>query len=205
MTPSRIRIGLVAFLGSIAACSSGADPGQSDACATCLQNGQPVGDAGRDQWVNGICFPDCSSATCRAPKDGCGGLCPGVCKSGEHGCFYDVVCPAGFSCLEFEDGTTTCLPGECAFRVLAPPLCGSPDASCGDKCPSCTPRCEGLECGPDPNCDQSCGTCTGDKYCSGAGQCVQPTCDPPILVPDGDGGLRPIQELDSGFSNTCRG
>jgi len=43
--------------------------------------------------VDGICFPDCSSATCRKPNDGCGGFCPGICKSGEHGCFYDVVCP----------------------------------------------------------------------------------------------------------------
>ncbi len=205
-----MAVALVALFGLIAGCSGGGDTGPSDAgpsgaCIACSQDDHRAPDAARDQWVDGICFPDCSSASCLQPQDGCGGLCPGVCKSGEHGCVYDVVCPAGFLCLAFADGTTTCLPAECEVQILAPPICGTPDASCGDKCPSCTPTCDGRECGPDPSCAQSCGTCSGDQYCSGLGQCVQPTCDPPILVPDGDGGLRPIDEIDSGFSTTCRG
>jgi hypothetical protein len=204
MTPLRIGGALIALFVWIGGCSGGDDGGQSSACAACSQDGGQGGEASRDEGPGGICRPDCSSATCLEPGDRCGGLCPGVCQSREKGCKVDVVCPPGFSCLASADGTTTCLPGTCAFRVLVPPLCGSPDAACGDDCPQCTPRCEGLECGPDPNCGQSCGTCTGGKYCSGVGKCVQPTCDPPIMVPDGDGGLRPIMELDGSF-NSCPG
>jgi RHS repeat-associated protein len=140
-----------------------------------------------------VCTPNCSSATCANPSDGCGGLCPGVCGGGSTGCTADVNCPAGFVCIPSEDGTRTCRPGECAFRVLAPPLCGAPGAACGDQCPSCTARCDGRQCGLDPNCGQSCGpACGAGTYCSDAGQCVQATTQPPISVPDGAGGVRVV-------------
>jgi len=158
---------------------------------------------GRSYDDRGICIPDCSSATCRNPKDTCGGECLGVCARGELGCVYDLHCQPTFSCVAYSDGTTTCLPRSCVFTVLAPPRCGSPDAECG-RCPECTPSCENRQCGPDPNCGQSCGTCAAGKYCGGGGKCVQPTCDPPIMVSDGDGGMRPIKELDGSF-NPCSG
>jgi hypothetical protein len=151
----------------------------------------------------GICIPDCSSATCLSPKDTCGGECPGVCARGEPGCKDSIHCQVEFTCIGYADGTTTCLPSSCAFTILMPPRCGSPEAECG-KCPECTPQCENRECGPDPNCGQSCGTCAGEKFCSTFGTCLQPTCDPPIMVPDGDGGMRPLPELD-GSIKVCPG
>ncbi len=142
-----------------------------------------------------ICTPNCSQATCANPVDGCGGQCPGVCVGGQPGCTSDLNCPAGFSCLKGADGINICRPGACAFRLLVPPLCGSPGALCGDTCPVCTPRCDGRQCGADPNCGQSCGSCGSGTSCNGDGQCVPPTTDPPITVSTPDGGTRPINDL----------
>jgi hypothetical protein len=146
------------------------------------------------------CRPDCSVATCQNPKDTCGGECPGVCAN-ESGCKYDVHCQPGYACVH-QDQTTTCLPADCLGRVLVPPLCGLPGAKCGEKCPPCTPTCDGRMCGPDPSCGESCGTCGTGESCNGFGQCVPPSCDPPIFVPDGDGGMRPVGDLDA--SGVCR-
>jgi len=142
-----------------------------------------------------ICTPDCSRATCANPDDGCGGKCAGVCGAGQPGCPDDVTCPNGYSCLRGSDGVNTCLPGSCAFRVLTPPLCGTPGAPCGDTCPVCTPRCEGRQCGADPNCGQSCGSCAAGTICNANGQCVPPTSDPPIIITTPGGGPRPINDL----------
>ncbi len=122
----------------------------------------------------GTCEPKCSSATCQNPGDQCGGQCPGVCANGQSGCKTDINCQTGSVCLAYPDGTTACLPGNCAFRVLMPPLCGLPGAECGETCPTCTPRCEGRTCGPDPNCGQSCGSCATGEYCGGARKSAPP-------------------------------
>jgi RHS repeat-associated protein len=144
-----------------------------------------------------VCTPNCASATCDNSLDGCGGQCPGVCGTNGTGCTDDVNCQPGFACILGAGGTHICKPADCAFHVLAPPLCGVPGAHCGDVCPACTPRCDGRTCGPDPNCGQSCGTCAAGSYCASNGTCVTPTARPPLQVPDGHGGTKPVPELGS--------
>lgn len=64
-------------------------------------------------------------------------------------------------------------------------------AGCGGEEDSCTPACEGKECGDD-GCDGTCGSCPGAApICSDAGQCVQdctPTCAGKVCGGDGCGG-----------------
>jgi hypothetical protein len=82
-------------------------------------------------------------------------------------------CSLGYQCLATDDGGSICLPGDCAFMVLEPPLCGTPDAKCGDERPVCTPQCEARECGPDPVCGKSCGECDpATSYCNLSGECA---------------------------------
>jgi RHS repeat-associated protein len=142
-----------------------------------------------------VCTPSCSAATCQNPDDGCGGLCLNVCKNGEPGCQDDITCAPGFSCIAGTDGVNACRPGSCAFQVLAPPLCGTPGAPCGDTCPTCTASCEGRQCGPDPSCGKSCGTCGAGTVCDLSGQCVTPHVATRPTVPDGNGGQKPLPEL----------
>ena len=144
-----------------------------------------------------VCPRNCAIATCQNPADGCGGVCPSVCKNGDTGCTNDVSCGSGLSCIAGTDGVNTCRPSYCAFQVLAPPLCGSKGAPCGDQCPSCTPSCDGRQCGLDPSCGQSCGSCGAGTSCNISGQCVAPTTDSRPTVPDGKGGQRPLPELPS--------
>jgi hypothetical protein len=150
-----------------------------------------------------ICTPDCSTATCQDPGDGCRGRCPASCGPKETGCSHDIDCPAGYGCMARPDGSTQCLPSDlCQFRTVAPPLCGSPEAPCGEQCPTCTPLCDGRQCGADPRCGASCGSCGAGTSCNIAGQCVAPTLEPPILVPDGLGGERPVEDLPPGATST---
>ncbi len=144
-----------------------------------------------------ICAPDCSSATCANPSDGCGGECPAVCGPNEPGCTESLQCPPDYACVEDGAGSSVCYPDFCSFRTLAPPLCGHPGAPCGDECPACTAQCDGRECGPDPNCDVSCGTCSAGSFCNIAGQCVTGQPEEPVLVPDGNGGTQPLPELEA--------
>jgi RHS repeat-associated protein len=139
-----------------------------------------------------VCTPNCSSATCANPSDGCGGVCPGACPSGSTGCTVDATCPPGFACIPADDGTTTCRPADCAYRQMVPPLCGVSGAPCGEQCPACTPRCDGRQCGSDPNCGQSCGTCEAGQVCDGAGQCQTPAVTEPIMVTDQNGEPQPV-------------
>ncbi len=136
-----------------------------------------------------VCTPDCSAATCANPSDGCGGRCPAVCNPGET-CSEDVDCPADYACTE-----SGCRPELCTYRLLEPPLCGSPGAPCGEQCPACTPQCDGRSCGLDPNCGKSCGVCASGSHCTIDGQCVTPAEDPALLIPDGQGGTRPLDDL----------
>jgi RHS repeat-associated protein len=145
-----------------------------------------------------ICTPDCSSATCQNPSDGCGGECPNVCDDGEEGCEDDVHCQEGSTCAQGPNGIRKCRPEECDFRKVAPPLCGTPDAPCGEECPVCTPQCDSRECGPDPRCGASCGGCSDGEFCDLAGQCSPRPSDPPVSVPDGDGGDRDLEDLPPG-------
>ena len=141
-----------------------------------------------------LCTANCSAATCDNPSDGCGGICPGVCQNGQH-CTEDVHCPSGGVCLEDAQGVPTCRPAVCAFKTLTPPLCGSPGATCGDQCPTCTQRCENRQCGVDPNCGQSCGTCAAGAFCDANGQCVTPNVPQKLKIPDGNGGVRDLDDL----------
>jgi RHS repeat-associated protein len=148
---------------------------------------------------NCICIPDCSSATPENPSDGCGGLCRAVCPIGLRGCCtQDYECAGGGACLTDPDGVRTCRPtgsNGCDNRALKPPLCGTPSALCGPVCPTCTPNCAGRECGPDPECGESCGTPAEDEYCDEAGQIRSASVEPPVQVPDGNGGLRDLLDV----------
>jgi hypothetical protein len=156
-----------------------------------------------------IPLPDCSHATCANPSDGAGGICPGVCPIGGNPdgtgtCTDDIECPAGSSCHPEADGLRRCRRDDLCppGTTVAPPLCGSPSAPCGVTCPTNTPQCQGRECGPDPLFGQSCGSCAGGSFCSAEGKCVQPTSDPPPLVPDGSGGSVPLEPLPTAPANT---
>lgn len=59
------------------------------------------------------------------------------------------------------EGNAVCRPRECL--TAQPPLCGSPEATCGATCPQ--PDCAGRECGEDPRFGISCGSCGPHRYC----------------------------------------
>jgi len=104
----------------------------------------------------------------------CAGVCPAgescaVCLDGKT-CENVEIC-AGSFCIANDTWTkATCRPLECAFSPVVPPLCGTPDALCGEEC--CQPDCAGRECGDDPRCGLSCGTCGPETFCDfEAGKC----------------------------------
>jgi len=77
---------------------------------------------------------------------------------------------AGSYCIANDAWTqAVCRPIECAFSRLVPPLCGTPDAPCGEEC--CKPDCTDRVCGEDPRCGLSCGTCEPESFCTIDGQC----------------------------------
>src|SRR6185295_12112626 len=119
-----------------------------------------------------ICTSDCSTATAANPDDHCGGVCPHLCPMGQQCCTSDLNCPTGAFCDAQPSGPGICRPGSCANQHLAPPLCGSTNAPCGEQCPECTPECDGRECGPEAACGTSCGTCSAGQFCSGDGHCL---------------------------------
>jgi hypothetical protein len=73
-----------------------------------------------------------------------------------------------------------CRPAEC-LGILIPPLCGSPDAPCGEEC--CQPDCGAKKCGTEDRCGESCGTCDPNYQCSIDGQC---NLEPIVLLCPGD-------------------
>ena len=131
-------------------------------------------DTDPDQYVDGVCVPDCETAEgvekdCGA--DGCGSLC-GVCGFG-------FECKEGFCVVE-------CL-AVCAGRECGPdPVCLESCGECDDgfdcnpagKCtPICVPEinCADKECGGD-GCGGSCGICPGNEICTGAQVCEPHPC-----------------------------
>ncbi len=169
-------------------CASGCPTGQvcGTVCGgtpTCIplgcscenQAGNPMPSAGCYPYVPPRCT--CDNATCDNPLDSCGEqTCPGVCELGDscQFCVDNEMCNGepcrGGLCLLARTGLATCRPTECAFSQLMPPLCGSPDALCGEEC--CLPDCEGFQCGQDRLCGVSCGTCAPHHSCVG-NQCTQ--------------------------------
>lgn len=115
--------------------------GLNDAAGVCVDPSCPSNDetkCGTRKSLCGIqciCTPECSAATCASSDDGCGDVCPGVCKSGEP-CRESLECPIDFACLATPDGAGICRPNTCLFKVLEPPLCGVPGAPCGEQCPT---------------------------------------------------------------------
>jgi hypothetical protein len=69
----------------------------------------------------------------------------------------------------------------CLGQTLAPPLCGSPDAPCGEEC--CKPECGGKKCGTESQCGSSCGKCDPNYDCTIDGQC---NVEPAVLLCPGD-------------------
>ncbi|HKO47649.1 MAG TPA: FG-GAP-like repeat-containing protein, partial [Polyangiaceae bacterium] len=148
-----------------------------------------------------VCTPNCAAATCQNPSDGCNGICPGVCgpgggSGGGGPCQDDITCGVGFSCIAGPNGVSSCRPSSCAFKI-----CGQAGPECGDLCPSCTPHCDGRQCGPDPHCGQDCGSCGDGTFCGVAGNCVTATPPPEITVPDGDGGSKVLPPLPDSPTN----
>lgn len=157
------------------------------------------------------CVQQCEGKVCGGDlSDNCNSRCTGVCGPDDVGCQQDSDCESGFICVVgggprkgHPAGTNVCMPAGigCESGSVAPPLCGSVDAPCGE-CVSCTPQCADRECGPDPRCGASCGSCAGGEVCNGAGQCVEPFESPPVEVPDGSGGTREVTPLPSPEPNT---
>jgi RHS repeat-associated protein len=166
-----------------------------------------------------VCTPDCSIATCADPSGGCPGqVCPGVCDPGQ-------VTPSGGACSTGHaayfgpDGIQRCRPIICTLVPVVPPLCGTPDAECGEECPICVPECEGRMCGRDPKCQVFCGnetgTCDQGLECDGNGQCAEPTEDSPPTIPSPtgptpifdlpDAPTSPVGALAGSFSITEQG
>jgi RHS repeat-associated protein len=148
------------------------------------------------------CAPNCAGKVCgNDASDGCGGICPGLCIDRQPGCQSDHECQPGSVCIRgggprigLPEGTNVCLPARCASAGVSAPDCGATTAVCGT-CTPCVPDCTGRSCGPDPRCGVECGApCETETFCN-HGQCV-PVFNPgPALVPDGQGGFRPVVPL----------
>ena len=138
-------------------------------------------DTDQDQYVDGVCVPDCMLEDGVTEKecgpDGCGNLCG--------------VCGFGFECQE-NLCVVFCL-ADCKDRECGPdPECNESCGECepGFKCnpagkciPDCDPliNCAGKDCGPD-DCGGSCGICPGNEICN----------DDQICEPHPCGDLEPV-------------
>ncbi len=137
------------------------------------------------------CSPACDGKACG--PDGCGGSC-GTCGPDQE-CNAKGQCFGGPGCeTQWEPGCEGCKCEACVC-AMDPYCCWSAwDEMCVDECMndcggcgSCTPNCEGQECGPD-GCGGSCGSCPQGMGCvAGTCQCV-PSCAGKACGPDGCGG-----------------
>jgi len=131
-------------------------------------------DTDPDQYVDGVCVPDCQlddGGDAECGGDGCGSLC-GVCGFG-------LECKGGLCEVE-------CL-ADCAGRECGPdPECFESCGECDDgfECnpagnciPICDPEinCADYECGPD-GCGGSCGTCPANEICTDDQVCEPHPC-----------------------------
>lgn len=103
------------------------------------------------------------------------GCCEGqtllkTCKGGSLGI---VNCAANAEGLQFCGWD----PVHQYYGCSPTPVEGPPQHpyACGEV--TCTPQCQGKDCGPD-GCGASCGTCGGDYVCNEAQKCVTPPCQP---------------------------
>ena len=138
--------------------------------------------------VEDSCISRCEGRECG--PDGCGGLCPPGCSTGQS-------CSASGQCVD--DG---CTPS-CQDRECGPDGCGGlcpPGCSTGQACSAsgqcvddgCTPSCQDRECGPN-GCGGLCPPgCSTGQSCDASGQCVDdgctPNCQDRECGPDGCGG-----------------
>lgn len=122
----------------------------------------------------------CAQATCAKPFDSCGReLCPGVCKLGQacsvclqQSCAGVELCKDSYCMFNYSLTEAVCRPSEC-FAALRPPLCGTPDAPCGEEC--CEPECVYRECGREEVCGLSCGVCAPGMVCNSSQRCEPST------------------------------
>jgi len=63
-----------------------------------------------------------------------------------------------------------CQEGECIYPYTDEEC---PFGCSGGACLPCQPDCQQVECGPDPLCGEPCGSCSGGKFCSSSGACVE--------------------------------
>ncbi len=120
---------------------------------------------------------NCDKATCDHPLDSCNkDICLGVCKLGDacQFCFTSGGCDVADPCLSSTcqidgAGQAACRAGLCT-PLAQPPQCGDASAPCG----VCfQPKCDGIECGPDPMTGASCGTCAVLHYCDATQHCTE--------------------------------
>ncbi len=162
--------------------------------------------------VRAQCIPDCAGKQCG--DDGCGGEC-GECMEGQtcvvdqcvwgcgnigfEGCCYNHHMVSCDPIAGVIDIVVDCLQEgkECGWKsysdgwghyVCVPPP-GLPDPSGNDpmECDfSCTPKCDGMECGDD-RCGGSCGECAEGQVCF-LGSCCTRDCEGKDCGHDGCGG-----------------
>ncbi|MFH1529378.1 MAG: hypothetical protein ABIK09_01445 [Pseudomonadota bacterium] len=163
------------------------------------------------------CEPECPDWV-ECGSNGCGGLCgvcdnDEACVDGE--CITSLTCVEMQQCSWQCGGNEECQQGCWADASVDAQIqwmatlqcigatCGQPPSegcwqsaignggACQDEwndCQSCTPECEGLQCGPD-GCGGSCGSCPGGYACDQHGYCLcAPQCVGKVCGPDGCGG-----------------
>ena len=187
----------------------GAD-GCGDACGSC-----PPGTFCNTSWqCEALCSPACAGKDCG--PDGCGGYCGNCgaadfCQQGSCEPFIDcaTMIQCSNSCNDDEQCQQDCWQSGSpearaqwqSFQFCLIEACGpdAPDScyqeafvgQCKDyyyACLDCTPKCLGLECGPD-GCGGTCGDCPAGVDCEPQGYCAcQPYCAGHDCGSDGCGG-----------------
>jgi len=164
------------------------------------------------------CVPDCKGKACG--DDTCGGSC-GSCNAGfvctagacvkeslgQFGepCATNDDCTSGL-CIESPSGsvcTTSCSAfSTCPEGWECKEVAGG-NGSTWVCAPTggCTPKCDGLDCGPD-GCGGSCGYCTGNLECA-AGQCKLKAGDPCAAAENCASGLCIYFQIGARCSGPC--
>ncbi|MEC8025906.1 MAG: hypothetical protein VX223_18385 [Myxococcota bacterium] len=171
-------------------------------CGIC-ESGKACNGAGLCAGGTGECTPNCEGKSCG--DDGCGNQCgkcpPGAICDANNQCEVNTSECGGVDDVGKceQDGTiaVTCKAGQLIAVVCDPAkgfVCGYNPAKNKHEClkGSCSPTCEGKQCGPD-GCGGICGQCQPGETCNTNGLCQQgnactANCAGKQCGPDGCGG-----------------